>query len=467
MLDELLNALTQKPWNHELTASTWIECIHLYQTNHDKAARIKLLGALSSHTGIKRASLEDYFNSSINTPAENTSCISALKALERSVTQNIAELQANGFCKQLDLVSLAMSRNEWVAVLHQFTQQNRSKVTSGFFLNTLSAIRHVNVESLLQTASLQRKQPLRAAKTPRAVTNEQEPNPKAPKYYKGDKGVNPLILEKNNTNERIAAQIIKTGARVTSLEPATPERGYTVIKKTPGGTKTRVLCTVGSNSFFKPLSPMEKIPNNGRLDIRSALKRDIMAELPKVAYKKAESIEFTVTKESIDQRTGKSRGRGQKAIVKASSSDIFRAHGIKINVSANRCYHLAHLIAHFLGGEQGVDNLIPATAAANYNTLEVIELRVKELLTGNYTQEVTIHVEPKYSGDSLIPDSLIYSFRWEQTNNAGLVTPFSETHIISPQSHERITKSQHEAINIIREALLEAEQNESTSPFKL
>ncbi|TAL63873.1 MAG: hypothetical protein EPN84_04380, partial [Legionella sp.] len=106
-------------------------------------------------------------------------------------------------------------------------------------------------------------------------------------------------------------------------------------------------------------------------------------------------------------------------------------------------------IAYFLGGAQDTVNLIPSTAAANYNTLEAIELYIRELLVNKKTTEVNIVVEPVYTGESLIPELLIYKLEWDQVI-AGQTQQFAETFNINPQSHQRFTQSMYESFDEAR-----------------
>ena len=252
-----------------------------------------------------------------------------------------------------------------------------------------------------------------------------------------------------------------TGVKSTPLCPATPERGYPQIKRTPGGTKTRPVCTIEGLTFFKPLTPYSKESRVGRADVREASIGNIMHTLPKLQLRRADPVEYTATLAVIEERSGQARRQyTQHSIAQASASDVFRAHGINIIPAHSRSQHWAHLIAHFLGDTQDLTiqdntkeiiNLVPSTAAANYNTLEVIELFIKQKLTDQETDRILICVEPVYTGEALIPDLLVYSLTWVEKNKRGQVRECHETFYINPQSYHRVTKSMRQAINLLRD----------------
>jgi len=61
-------------------------------------------------------------------------------------------------------------------------------------------------------------------------------------------------------------------------------------------------------------------------------------------------------------------------------------------------YHWTHKFARFLGGKDNKENLVPATAAANYHILEVVETFIAEkLLNKNNEAESSTHRYRSYS----------------------------------------------------------------------
>lgn len=358
------------------------------------------------------------------------------------------------FCQQVIESPLAVSHDEWQALEKRFTDEKRNTVTQGFFLNALSDVRKVPVEVLLSTFLKSRIQPTRSTKRQRDLDEESLPFKKIKRYYQKDEGPNPLIFEKTDENSTLQDKIAAKGVRTTVLNPASPEKGYLNTMRTPGGTKVRPLCDINNQMLFKPFSPMKFKADKAEDPL--VTKETLLDALPNATYKKAEPIQFTATLEAITQARGKSRGRSAKAIKGHSASDYFLAHRLEIP----NC-HFAHLQAHCLGGIQQFDNLIPSTAAANYNTLEAIELHILELLTSKQTDQVHVKVVPTYTNDALIPDLLTYTLNWKDNNSSSY--PQEEIIYITPQSASRITKSMHQSIKLLREETKEQESGPSPS----
>jgi hypothetical protein len=156
-------------------------------------------------------------------------------------------------------------------------------------------------------------------------------------------------------------------------------------------------------------------------------------------------------------KAGLKRRQTQLTLMRASAADVFRAHGVTIDSGTeSRSKHWAHLIAHCLidpqeaipeDPVQEIINLVPSTAEANYNTLEAIELFIRRKLLNKETDRIHIYVKPNYSGESLIPDNVVYTLNWTETKTQ---RPCEEVFHISPQSHQRLTKSMHQSINLLR-----------------
>jgi hypothetical protein len=136
----------------------------------------------------------------------------------------------------------------------------------------------------------------------------------------------------------------------------------------------------------------------------------------------------------------------QNTLMKASCREVFAAHGIDtVITSRGSKYHWSHLIAHFLGGEQESENLIPGTAASNYNTLELVEQFIAEKLILGIS--INIQVTPIYSSESLIPDELKFHLEWDE---GGL--HYTETLMINPRSYRRESPATLAVVGFFREA---------------
>lgn len=296
-------------------------------------------------------------------------------------------------------------------------------------------------------------QPSRQVKKISEPQGQQDIKAYHPKHI-DDQGKSSLIMQKSDDKENtdLEKKMITKDVRITDLTPGSPEPNYPSTAYTPENhTKVGELCKIGNYSLFKPFTPVGGKQNRGRLELPDV---SVKTKLPKLKAKHAEPIEFIATLDSMLLRAGNPRLQSQKTIMKGSCSDVFRAHGILITSQEGRYYHWAHLIGYFLGGVHEPTNLIPSTAAANYNTLEAIELYIQKELLSKKTNQIKISVTPQYNGESNIPDVLTYTLDW--TIKSG---PRSETFYIRPKSYQRITKTQHESIDILRE---EAENSQRT-----
>jgi hypothetical protein len=454
MIDEIIAKLTFSPWEFELTEDDWSQFSSLYHSTAEENERIRFSNALTSCSGVSQSLVNTALNSLYQYHIADSDAyeqlINELRTQQQNATEQINRFLQHPFFNQQDFSPLAISRSEWLLIVKRFEQQNRHSVTMSFLIDSLSCLRRTKYSDLI--TCLNKPQPERQAK--RKLQIEKLPSRKAFQRYQEDYGVNPLVVLKQDDPE-LQSALGATGVRTTTLSPATPQRSHPVVMRTPGGNKVRQMCKIGSIPFFQPLSPYAKGTREGRLDVREASKSSIQDSLPQLEFVRAEPVEFVATRELIQERIGALRRHKPKT----SASNVFRAHGIEITPSMGRSYHWAHLIAHFLGDTQDIQaeneskeiiNLVPSTAEANYNTLEAIELFIRKKLIEEAVDQVQIKVTPKYSGESLIPDLLIYNLDWKEQNLLGAAQEVNEVFFINPQSYQRITKSMHESIAVVR-----------------
>lgn len=453
MIEQLIKELASRPCLDELKTDEWITYSTLYH-ELDIFARPRLIKAIASHSGVSLPqtsnALQNLMPGMVATDAEEL-IISSLHLAQSAATSKISNMQQRTLFKQVDVDALSISRSEWLTIIDKFERLEKRSLTPLFFFGMLSTIRKIPYDEL--TSSLSKQQHPRQAK--RAIERKEVFVKRAFESFKEDGGDNPLILEIQDENRDLQLNVEATGARSAKLFPVTPDKRYPQVVKTPGGRKARPLCEINGQTLFKHCTPLSKAPKQGRVDVREATLKQIGFQLPKLPLGKAQPIKFTATLALITERTGMSRRVGQNSQMKAKASDVFRAHGIEIKPEDGRSHHWAHLIAHFLGdiedlcvdnsGEE-VINLVPSTAAANYNTLEAIENFIKNKLIDEDTDKIDIEVEPVYSGESLIPDMLNYTLSW--TGNYG--QKCNEIFYINPQSYQRISKSAHDTIKVLR-----------------
>lgn len=456
-IDEIIKLLADKPCLTEIEHSDWRQFGTLFHES-DEPERMRLLKVLSSHSGVldhKIHTLFHCFNSGDLTLIEQH--LFQVQNDQSSTTIKIAEFQQH-HNRNKNFDSLNLSRTEWLAIISRFEKQHGHNLTIHFLIRTLSAIRK---KSYNATAAelISKEQPERKVKK-RIKTEQGAASKKIRRYVLEDDGHNPLIMD-SNSNPDLLAKAQETGVRTTPLIPATPEKGYDrMTKKTPGGRKARPLCCIDGITFFKHASPYRtQFSRNGRVELSQVSEQQIRDTLPRLLFEKAEPVVYIATLAAIAERSGMAREQSQISQMKASASNVFRAHGIEITPEEGRYHHWAHLIAHFLGDpqdimssnpENAIVNLVPSTSAANYNTLEAIELFIREQLINLKTDKIRIEVNPRYSGENFIPDLLIYSLSWIETKKDGTSLPCNEVFYICPQSYYRFTRSIHESINLAR-----------------
>ncbi|WP_165482338.1 DNA/RNA non-specific endonuclease [Fluoribacter gormanii] len=247
-------------------------------------------------------------------------------------------------------------------------------------------------------------------------------------------------------SSHLHSYLLEQGVRITDLSSASPERGYKKLKQTLGKTKVRSYYINNQVSFFKPLTPYGNKDECGMVNIDKAQGLKIESKCRKVLFERPGTILFTATREKPNKRQASKRRAGQNQLMGASCRDIFLAHcnDDLITIRGND-YHWPHLIAYFLGGEHSRKNIVPGTAASNYNTLELVEQFVAHQLIDEKVDEIKIKVEPYYNGDTLIPDELIFHLNWQKLGN----NCFEKIHI-NPRSYQRVNGSIHNCIEFVR-----------------
>jgi hypothetical protein len=453
MIEQLIKELASRTCLDELKTDEWMTYSTLYH-ELDIFTRPLLIKAISSHSGVPLTQTSNALHNlmpGIVAADVQDLILSSLQITQETASSKISGMQQRTLFKQIDVGTLSISRSEWLTIIDKFERLEKRSLSPIFFFGMLSTIRKIPYDEL--TSSLSKQQHPRQAK--RAIERKDVFVKRAFESFKEDGGDNPLILEIQDENRDLQLKAEATGARSSEVFPATPDKRYPVVVRTPNGNKARPLCVINGQTLFQHCTPLSKAPKQGRVDVRDATLKQIGFQLPKLPLEKAQPIKFTATLAVITERSGMSRRIGQNSQMRAKASDVFRAHGIEIKPEDGRSHHWAHLIAHFLGdiedlcvdnSDEEVINLVPSTAAANYNTLEAIENFIKNKLIDEDTDKINIEVEPVYSSESLIPDMLNYTLSW--TGNYG--QKCNEIFYINPQSYQRITKSAHDTIKVLR-----------------
>ncbi|KTD32532.1 hypothetical protein Lmor_2157 [Legionella moravica] len=455
MIKQLIKELASRPSTSSLSNDDWFLYSKQYHELED-SLRSSFIHVLANHSGVSSSQILialTSLNQEDTDLVNQRDMLSELQAAQETASEKIIQMQDRNCFKNIDIESLAISRAEWLTIIKKYEQQNRHNVTPTFFFSTLSSIRKIPYDDL--THSLSKSQPSRMAK--RSIFREDAPPVKRTfQSFRKDDGFNPLILEETDENRYLQPQIEATGARYGKMFPATPDKRYPAVVKTPGGNKARPLCRIDGQTLFKHLTPVSQAPKKGRLSLLDISREELLAAIPKLNLEQAQEIRFVATLEGIQERSGLSRRHSQFSITKAKASDVFRAHGIEIKPAEGRSFHWSHLIAHFLADtqelatdtpEKEIINLVPTTDAANYNTLEAVELYIRKKLIDEDTDNILIKVTPEYTGQSHIPNMLTYTLSWVECHDK----QHEQIFYINPQSYQRITKSMHDSIDVLRE----------------
>ncbi len=456
MLNQKIDELSQQSTAHELNDAEWSSLGKLYIEENDDRLKAKFIKTIETYSGIPCSVLQQAFDTLRSSSTIPKQITDELQTLQQQNTLKISSFQKHPFFSTINLQQLFISRLHWNTLINKFEQKNRKNLTSYFFLTTLSNIQKITVRNLTAILSDLPKGYLR--KRP-ASSVEKKPLKRYRATYVEDEDASPLIYEKRTDNPELEAQLEAAGAEIMpSLQPATPTKEYPCsLKRTPNGKKVRPVCVIGEHSLFKYLSPQKTNINNGRLQIPDVPKKDIKKKLPKLNLQQAVTVEYIATLPSIIERSGLTRRENASSEMGASAKEVFMAYKVDYKPEKG-AIHWSHLIAHFLTDsasiisetpDEEVVNLVPTTAACNYNALESIEIFIRDKLINEETDKIRIRVTPEYSGEQLIPSLLIYELDWEEVNN-NIKSACHEIFTLNPQSCLRITKSMHEVIRVLR-----------------
>ena len=459
MLKKIIQDLAKQNYLIELSSDDWLEYYAAFNNEANPWKQTTFIKALANHSGVPLPQLITAFD-----PLKplTLDTLRNFYELQQNATLRITEFQQHSYIKRMNVEALALSRGQWNGIINKFERENRTNLTGSFFHRAVGSIARKNTESVKELMP-SKKQPERQVKRVHDE-DQQQPVKKFTRSYVKDDGINPLIYEAKDNDSSLIPKLEDKGVRVlpsSALTPVTPPRGYYGTKQTPGGHKTRPVCTIDGHTFFKPLTPNHTEKTRGRVILLDVKKEKLLKKIPKLLLDRAAPVSYTATLDTITERSGKPREQSQKSVAGVSSADVFRAYGVEIKPMHSRSQHWSHLIAHFLADPQDITplsdepdkeiiNLVPTTSAANYNTLESVELFIRTKLIKEETDKITIKVNPIYSGERRIPDLLVYELNWSEGDSEEDRMHYNEQFFIHPQSHCRTTKTMHESIDTLR-----------------
>lgn len=467
----MLNTIRfQLSTRHYLTATTqsdWDD----WRTTYDglnAPERAALINLLAQHTAIPLSFVQSALASGLT-----LNDFSHLQSFEHQAMERVRSFQSIHCTQMTHLPRLEISRSEWLTIIDDYEAKPPHYLKINFIIDRLSCLRKVSYDSLL--TRVKKELPAREAKR----KTHAEPEYDTPVHYKSrfrhkDNQPNPLIADSIQTPSDVKSELETTGVRNTLLAMASPEKGYSALKRTPGGTKVRPVFNLKGITLFKTLTPYSTTPEEARADFRAASAQAIKSELPALNTQRVGAVEFTATAQKIKERIGMMRR--DRSIMGASAKEVFMAHGIEVSPAKKNDHHWAHLIAHFLcdtselhaaDKEQSpngkIGNLVASTAAANHN-MQTIESFIRDSLLSGRAEQMHIHVEPSFSSESLIPDLLTYTVTWNEAHNPKSSVQ-KEIFYFNPQSYECFNKKMMESIKLLRNMDVELSEDDFSADF--
>ncbi|VEG91961.1 DNA/RNA non-specific endonuclease [Legionella spiritensis] len=352
---------------------------------------------------------------------------------------------------------LDLSDQMWLDLNNYLAKNSPSatRLSSLTILTGLSEILTIPYDDVVSALAVKKQHERTARKRPATDENSSHSFSKHHKR-RNNKSANdnPLILD--STNTPFFSPLKEQKIRYCALSPHKPIRGYSEVFHTPEGkTLVRPLIKNNAGSFFKPVTPVGDKASRGMADIHGARKSLLFGNtVPKLRYERPGPARFRATLAKLKDRAGQTRRCSQKQLTGASCRDVFQAHGHDVIIkNRGSDYHWSHLIAHFLGGNHNKENLIPGTAASNYNTLELVEQFIAQKLSSDdhAVPYIDITVNPRYGDDeALIPDELIFNLDWQETRPDKTTEARQETIYINPRSYQRVSPAMLDSIRVLR-----------------
>lgn len=359
----------------------------------------------------------------------------------------------------------ALKEEQWQEALNRFDVLGKKKLTATHLIYLLSEVLETNFESI--SSKLQKKNPGRSCKR---KLEQEEKIPRSQNSYskkrkreiEASDPSRQVIVDDENIPSALKDSFKDLNLRVTSLTPGTPTKEFAEIKRTPGKRKVRPFYTKEGGSLNRPLTfytPISPEGKKGMVVMKQVTAQELKDKIPTLAAQRAKPITFQVFKKDIKSNTRASRRINQKSMTGATCQQLFAAHGVDTIIKIHGSeYHWSHIWGLFLGGQHSVRNLIPTTAAANYNMLKIFERYVAKRLTednANSPDCIQITAIPKYeeNSDSLIPIELKLNLSWEDKDTEGNSKKIAETITINTRSYRTMTDTMVQAISFARDDL--------------
>ncbi|KTC66859.1 hypothetical protein Lbir_3161 [Legionella birminghamensis] len=440
----------------QLSQQDWERAHQLYAAAGKEEEASHLINGLALQLRLP----EDCISKYISRPCSSITRWSNLNYLQQHFNQEMIDLfRARALRLLPNHGVLSFTPYVWFELYKRFHSLKNRHLTRLFLHVHLSSLLDIPYENLVAA--------LAEPNLPRgAAPLFQTQHSKKRKHHASEEidfSTNRLILAEEDRNQ-FCQSPLKEKLRVTKIVPASPVSSYinTETGRTPGGQKVRLVHRTESAKVYVPITPRNSDNFKGALELEEISQETIHSRI-KQEWEPAGALTFKATLQQMEENRAKPRPCSQFFLFKTTCKHVFEAHGIPVEVkSKGHDFHWTHLGAWRFTARQDQQNIVPATAAANYNILETVENDIAKKLKkqGAHISSIEIEVIPYYSGRSRIPRLLKYILCWTETNEQGSKINRQKEHIINTCSHQRVNKALLDTFNKLDEL-------ESENAFKM
>lgn len=454
----LFLAIDNKPAGFQLDETSFHRIVAFYRVS-DSITRTYLIKELAKRSVLGFAKL---YAQNMSGEAQQT-VIHLLQAVnqQKIILEEIALFKNRALSVIPSLKVLELSNEEWRKMQTLVEERKSQRLTRKTLLIVLSEVKHIDISQLINDLTQTSKN--RAAK-PVFSSDKEERTLKL--YRRHMPGENRLMFA---GAKELHSPLKKTGVRILHSPPRRVVSENPKVFWSPGETQQiRPVMDKELGTLYDKVTPE---PPFKRIKRMTATAETLRRKFPGYVYTRPGPINFTITAETIENRRSVKRPVSQRQLTGAASVEVFKVEGYgdeRLVVSGRQC-HWSHLIAYFLGGIHSKENLVPTSAAANYNILDTVEHFIADKIlnkdraerVGEIRLEVTPYYAPENKGD--IPDLLYFNLNWISPHHSDV--RLKETIEIKPDSFRRFTSSMQKSFSVFRkveeEVLVKrAEKNE-------
>lgn len=468
----LFTAIDNKPAGFQLDETTFQRIVAIYRFS-DGPAQAYLIKELATRSVLQFA---QHYAQQMSGETQQT-VLHLLQAIDQQkvilenekIALKVSLFTSKALRVMPSLKILDLSNEEWRKALTLVEERKVRRLTRKALLIVLSEVKHADISKLINDLTKTSKN--RTAKPVLSSNKEQT----LKLYQRHIAGENRLMFA---GAKELHSPLKKTGVRILTSPPRHVVSEKPKVLLSPGESqKIRPVMSKESGTLYEAVTP-EPIYKRSRQATASA--ETLRQKFPGYVYKRPGPINFTINAESIENRRSVKRPVSQRQLTGAACVEVFKveSHGDERIVINGRQCHWSHLIAYFLGGAHSKDNLVPTSAAANYNILDTVERFIADKILNSTkderVREIRLEVTPYYAPENKgdIPDLLYFNLNWVSPGHSDV--RLKETIEIKPDSFRRYTSSMQKSFSVFRkvdeEALVKkakTNEPEQVNPFKV